>query len=171
MINFRRRRRRFKKKIAELLSRVLAESAEFAAKYVECVKRSSASGGRDFDTRVARDFALEAARYGDGGFPGGPSDSPLGAPDFQDGAYSPSQGVLPHIYEEGSQEFSDAVAKLPKELLRLMRTQFHSEPSKFVLGGIRKEELEDGEENLSSDEEYSQLNGPDDIDGDGDEAE
>lgn len=150
---------------------MLAESAEFAAKYVECVKRSSAPGGRDFETRVARDFSLDAGVGGAAGAQGGISDSPPGAPDSRNGAYSPSQGVLPHVYEEGSQEFSDAVAKLPKELLRLMRTQFHSEPSKFVLDGIRKENLGDGEGDLSSDNEYSQFDESDDIDGDVDGAQ
>lgn len=120
----------------------MKESEEFATKYTPRVERVRTVGSREVPNRMAQDvYAFRGA-----------SNSEISA---EYAAYADAQardsfgdsiGDLPEslaqkessarVFDSSTPEFAAAVEKIPSEVLRLLQSQFHSVPLRFVEGGI-----------------------------------
>lgn len=146
----------------------MRESAEFAAAYAPAVSRNSEVRPRNFESRVSADFhsaALspeesEDCAQAEQAAPG-TDDGDLGGADSD--TLSGQGQFSARVFEAGSPEFADAVAKISPEILRLMRSQFHSDPFRYVRDGIeieREADKDDAPEEPDSDPSQFDLDDP-----------
>lgn len=142
----------------------MRESAEFSAAYTAEVERKFSVGSREYpnhrgaslSSNSPSELSADYAAYAD-------AQASDFSESFQSDSHSGSAKVNVKVFENSSPEFIAAVSKISPEILRLMQTQFHSVPARFVEGAII---LSEPEEPVSSESLESDLTPPPDSEED-----